>query len=148
MKEADLTIGQKPDNRSARSGGRFRPQMMLIEKGKTYRDNDCAVAAGATNGHIKVITDRGGDILGATIVGARRRPKTSPPGGRSPSTKTEYRSYCRCYYAISELCRGGKTRRDDIFHSKFDVTGDGTHHSVAAPFWINAGTALPDKALT
>ena len=35
-----------------------------------YRENDRAVAAGATNGHIKVITDRRGGILGVTIVGA------------------------------------------------------------------------------
>jgi len=35
-----------------------------------YRENDRAAAAGAMNGHIKVITDRRGDILGATIVGA------------------------------------------------------------------------------
>ena len=35
-----------------------------------YRENDRALATGATNGHIKVITDRQGDILGATIVGA------------------------------------------------------------------------------
>jgi pyruvate/2-oxoglutarate dehydrogenase complex dihydrolipoamide dehydrogenase (E3) component len=35
-----------------------------------YRENDRAVATGATEGHIKIITDRRGDILGATIVGA------------------------------------------------------------------------------
>ncbi len=35
-----------------------------------YRENDRAVAAGATDGHIKVITDRQGGILGVTIVGA------------------------------------------------------------------------------
>ena len=35
-----------------------------------YRENDRAVATGATNGHIKVITDRRGGILGVTIVGA------------------------------------------------------------------------------
>jgi len=35
-----------------------------------YRDNDRAQATGATDGHIKVVTDRRGDILGATIVGA------------------------------------------------------------------------------
>jgi pyruvate/2-oxoglutarate dehydrogenase complex dihydrolipoamide dehydrogenase (E3) component len=35
-----------------------------------YRENDRALATEATNGHIKVITDRRGDILGATIVGA------------------------------------------------------------------------------
>jgi pyruvate/2-oxoglutarate dehydrogenase complex dihydrolipoamide dehydrogenase (E3) component len=36
----------------------------------SYRENDRAQATGATNGHIKIITDRRGDILGATIVGA------------------------------------------------------------------------------
>jgi pyruvate/2-oxoglutarate dehydrogenase complex dihydrolipoamide dehydrogenase (E3) component len=35
-----------------------------------YRENDRAWTERATRGHIKVITDRGGDILGATIVGA------------------------------------------------------------------------------
>ena len=36
----------------------------------SYRENDRAITAGAINGHAKVITDRNGDILGATIVGA------------------------------------------------------------------------------
>jgi pyruvate/2-oxoglutarate dehydrogenase complex dihydrolipoamide dehydrogenase (E3) component len=36
-----------------------------------YRENDRAAATGATAGHIKVITDAGGHILGATIVGAQ-----------------------------------------------------------------------------
>jgi pyruvate/2-oxoglutarate dehydrogenase complex dihydrolipoamide dehydrogenase (E3) component len=36
-----------------------------------YRENDRAAATGATAGHIKVITDAGGQILGATIVGAQ-----------------------------------------------------------------------------
>jgi pyruvate/2-oxoglutarate dehydrogenase complex dihydrolipoamide dehydrogenase (E3) component len=35
-----------------------------------YRENDRAKAAGATDGHVKVVTDRSGTILGATIVGA------------------------------------------------------------------------------
>jgi pyruvate/2-oxoglutarate dehydrogenase complex dihydrolipoamide dehydrogenase (E3) component len=35
-----------------------------------YRENDRALCTQATKGHIKVITDRRGDILGATIVGA------------------------------------------------------------------------------
>ena len=36
-----------------------------------YRENDRAVSAGTTSGHVKVITDRAGAILGATIVGAQ-----------------------------------------------------------------------------
>jgi pyruvate/2-oxoglutarate dehydrogenase complex dihydrolipoamide dehydrogenase (E3) component len=36
-----------------------------------YRENDRAAATGATAGHIKVITGSGGQILGATIVGAQ-----------------------------------------------------------------------------
>ncbi len=35
-----------------------------------YRENDRALATGATAGHIKIVTDRNGGILGATIVGA------------------------------------------------------------------------------
>jgi pyruvate/2-oxoglutarate dehydrogenase complex dihydrolipoamide dehydrogenase (E3) component len=35
-----------------------------------YRENDRALATEATNGHIKVITDRRGYILGVSIVGA------------------------------------------------------------------------------
>ena len=35
-----------------------------------YRDNHRARTAGATNGHVKIVTDRRGAILGATIVGA------------------------------------------------------------------------------
>jgi len=34
-----------------------------------YRENDRALAERATEGHIKIITDRTGEILGATIVG-------------------------------------------------------------------------------
>jgi pyruvate/2-oxoglutarate dehydrogenase complex dihydrolipoamide dehydrogenase (E3) component len=36
-----------------------------------YHDNDRAQAEGVTHGHIKVVTDRRGHILGATIVGAQ-----------------------------------------------------------------------------
>jgi pyruvate/2-oxoglutarate dehydrogenase complex dihydrolipoamide dehydrogenase (E3) component len=36
-----------------------------------YGENDRAAATGATLGHIKVVTDGGGQILGATIVGAQ-----------------------------------------------------------------------------
>jgi pyruvate/2-oxoglutarate dehydrogenase complex dihydrolipoamide dehydrogenase (E3) component len=36
-----------------------------------YGENDRAAATGATVGHIKVVTDGGGQILGATIVGAQ-----------------------------------------------------------------------------
>lgn len=36
----------------------------------SYRDNDRAQAEGKTRGHIKVVTDRKGAILGVTIVGA------------------------------------------------------------------------------
>jgi pyruvate/2-oxoglutarate dehydrogenase complex dihydrolipoamide dehydrogenase (E3) component len=35
-----------------------------------YRENGRAQATGATNGHVKIVTDSRGDILGATIVGA------------------------------------------------------------------------------
>jgi pyruvate/2-oxoglutarate dehydrogenase complex dihydrolipoamide dehydrogenase (E3) component len=36
-----------------------------------YRENDRALTAGASNGHIKVITDAKGEVLGASIAGAQ-----------------------------------------------------------------------------
>jgi pyruvate/2-oxoglutarate dehydrogenase complex dihydrolipoamide dehydrogenase (E3) component len=36
-----------------------------------YRENDRAQVERTTEGHIKIVTDRAGDILGATIVGPR-----------------------------------------------------------------------------
>lgn len=38
-----------------------------------YRENDRAQACGATAGHIKIVTDRRGAVLGATIVGPGAR---------------------------------------------------------------------------
>ena len=35
-----------------------------------YRENDRAVATGTTEGHIKIVTNRRGEIVGVTIVGA------------------------------------------------------------------------------
>ena len=100
-----------------------------------YRENDRALATEATNGHIKVITDRRGDILGATIVGARRRrnDRRLDAGDRA---KAQYPRLCRPDRALSGLWGGGKTRRHDIFHAGFDEYSGASHHRVAAPSWL------------
>jgi pyruvate/2-oxoglutarate dehydrogenase complex dihydrolipoamide dehydrogenase (E3) component len=43
-----------------------------------YFENDRAQIERTTAGHIKIVTDRGGDILGATIVGARAAESITP----------------------------------------------------------------------
>ena len=43
-----------------------------------YRENDRAHVDRATDGHIKVVTDRNGEILGATIVGAHAAETIAP----------------------------------------------------------------------
>ena len=43
-----------------------------------YRENDRAHVDGATDGHIKVVTDRNGLILGATIVGSHAAESIAP----------------------------------------------------------------------
>jgi pyruvate/2-oxoglutarate dehydrogenase complex dihydrolipoamide dehydrogenase (E3) component len=43
-----------------------------------YRENDRAQAERATQGHVKVVTTRGGRILGATIVGAQAGESIAP----------------------------------------------------------------------
>ncbi len=44
----------------------------------SYRENDRAHVDGTTDGHIKVVTDRDGLILGATIVGAHAAESIAP----------------------------------------------------------------------
>ena len=100
-----------------------------------YRENDRARATGATHGHIKIVTDRKGTILGATIVGAGGIGKYRGLDARH-KPKAEYRGLCRCYRAVSDLCRGGQTRRDDLFHPRFDESSGASHHRVAASFWL------------
>jgi pyruvate/2-oxoglutarate dehydrogenase complex dihydrolipoamide dehydrogenase (E3) component len=56
-------VGLTEDEARAESG-----QIRVLRA--PYRENDRAQATGATAGHIKIITDRRGAILGASIVGA------------------------------------------------------------------------------
>ena len=100
-----------------------------------YRENDRAQAERMTEGHIKVITDRAGEILGVTIVG--------PGAGEAIaawtlaiSRKAQYPRHGRRRCSLSELCRGGKTRRHDLFHPRFDDSADASHHAVAASYEI------------
>jgi pyruvate/2-oxoglutarate dehydrogenase complex dihydrolipoamide dehydrogenase (E3) component len=44
----------------------------------SYRENDRAQASGATNGHIKIVTDRRGGIRGVTLVGVAAAGKHRP----------------------------------------------------------------------
>ncbi len=60
LAQAGLTEAQ------ARSAG-FKIRIMRW----SYHDNDRAQAERATHGHIKLVTDKKGNILGATIVGAQ-----------------------------------------------------------------------------
>ena len=66
-----------------------------------YRDNDRAQAEHATDGHIKVVTDRAGQILGATIVGAHAG-ETITPWALAISQKLNIR-------AVADLAVPGPT---------------------------------------
>ena len=107
-----------------------------------YRENDRARATGATNGHIKIVTDRKGDY-------SRRHHRRGGGVGKyrgldaRHKPKAEYRGLCRCYRAVSDLCRGGQTRRDDLFHSRFDEPSGASHHRVAASFWLISVSRKP-----
>jgi pyruvate/2-oxoglutarate dehydrogenase complex dihydrolipoamide dehydrogenase (E3) component len=76
----------------------------------------------------------------------RRGRKHRRLGARHPP-KTEYRGHCRGYCAVSDLCRGGKTRCHDLFHAEFDVTFGASHHRVAAPFGLKFRPRDASKAL-
>ncbi|HEX4042599.1 MAG TPA: dihydrolipoamide dehydrogenase, partial [Xanthobacteraceae bacterium] len=55
-------VGLTEDEARARAG-----RIRILRS--PYRENDRARATGATAGHIKIVTDRKGTILGTTIVG-------------------------------------------------------------------------------
>ena len=96
-----------------------------------YRENDRAHVDGATDGHIKVVTDRNGQILGATIVGAHAA-EINRPVDAGDQPKTEYPGTGGHGGALSNLCRGGKTRRDYLFHPRFDDAWHASHHGMVA----------------
>ena len=96
-----------------------------------YRENDRAQVERTTEGHIKIITDRAGEILGVTIVGPERR-RSHCRLDAGDQRKAQYPRHGRPRCSLSELCRGGKTRRHDLFHPRFDNSADASHHAVAA----------------
>ena len=111
-----------------------------------YRDNDRAQCTQATQGHIKVITDRRGDILGVTIVGAAASENIATWAlaiAQKLNIAPLPASSC-----LSGLCRGGKTRRHDLFHAGFDEFPCASHHRVAAPSWLIVGPAAWLKPMT
>ena len=65
------------------------------------------------------MTDRKGDILGATIVGAGAGEMIAA-WTLAITPKAQYPRLCRPDRALSDLWGGGKTRRHDIFHAGFD----------------------------
>ncbi len=121
----------RPDRRSG-AGGR---SAAFASCARAYGENDRARASGTTAGHVKIVTNRKGAILGATIVGAGAA-ETIAAWTLAILAKPEYRGHGRCYRAVSELCRGRQTGRDDLFHTWFDEPAGAAHHSLAASVWL------------
>ncbi len=92
---------------------------------------------GATNGHIKIVTDRKGDILGATIVGASASEKIAA-WTLAINQKLNIDAFADVIVTVSDLFRGRQTRRDDLFHTRFDEPSGAAHHRVAASFWLTS----------
>ena len=96
-------------------GGGARPFGAIRVLRWPYRENDRAQVERMAEGHIKIITDRAGEILGVTIVG--------PNAGEAIAAwtlaireKLNIRRHGQRRCSLSELCRGGKTSGHDLFH--------------------------------
>ena len=90
---------------------------------------------GATDGHIKVITDRNGNILGATIVGAAGR-RSIAVWTLAVSQKLNIRALAGVVGSVSDLCaRWQNGRRMTYFTPQFDERLGASHHRVAASLW-------------
>ena len=106
-----------------------------------YHENDRAQVEGTTAGHIKVVTDRRGRVLGATIVGAGRRGADHHLGAGSRQTR-QYPYISRYYNTLSDLGGDWKTRRHYIFHTRFDQPMGAAHHRLAAPLRLSRGARI------
>ncbi len=100
-----------------------------------YRENERAQTTAATDGHIKVITDRRGQNPGRH----HRRPASQRNHlglGAGGQPTTQYRRFRRADRALSDLRGGGKTGRHYLFYEEFDANTGASHHRVAASPWL------------
>ena len=84
-----------------------------------YHENDRAQAERETRGHIKVVTDRQGQILGATIVGAAAG-ELITTWTLAISQRLNIRAFAGIVVPYPTLSRDWKTRRHHLFHAAFD----------------------------
>ena len=89
-----------------------------------------------TAGHIKVVTDRRGSVLGATIVGAGAG-ELITTWTLAVSQTPQYPHVCWYYGALSDLGGDWKTRRHYLFHTQFDQPMGAAHHRLAAPLGLS-----------
>ena len=97
-----------------------------------YHENDRAQAERETRGHIKVVTNRRGRILGATIVGAAAG-ELITTWTLAISRKAQYSRRCRYHDAVSDLVGDWKAGRDYLFHAQFEEYFAASRHRLVAP---------------
>ena len=102
-----------------------------------YHDNDRAQTERETHGHIKVVTDRKGRILGATIVGAQAGELIATwvlaiAQGLNIKAMTGDR------IALSDLVGNRQTRGHRLFYAQFDEPNAAAHHSLGCEFSVEA----------
>ena len=100
-----------------------------------YRDNDRAQAERETRGHIKVVTDPKGLILGATIVGAAAGEQITA-WTLAINQGLNIRAFAEIVDALSDLYGDRKTGGHHLLHATFDDHLGAAHFEPVALVWL------------
>jgi hypothetical protein len=96
------------------------------------------MATGATHGHIKIITDRRGDILGATIVGVAAAENIAI-WALAINQKLNIDALAGVIVPYPTYAEVGKRAVMTYFTRVFDQSAGAAHHKLAASFWLING---------
>ena len=109
-----------------------------------YHDNDRAQTERETRGHIKVVTNAKGLILGATIVGAAAGEQITA-WTLAISQRPQHSRFCRNCRAISDLYGDRKTGGHHLLHATFDDHLGAAHFESAALVWLRSRGHAHDR---
>ena len=102
-----------------------------------YHDNDRAQTERETRGHIKVVTNTKGLILGATIVGAAAGEQITT-WTLAISQRPQYPCFGRNCGALSDLYGDRQTGGHHLLHATFDDQLGAAHFEPAALVWLRS----------
>ena len=106
-----------------------------------YHENDRAQAEGTTVGHIKVVTNRRGKVLGATIVGAGAG-ELITTWALAIAKRSNISTFLGIIIPYPTLAEIGKRAAMTYFSPGFDQRVGAAHHRLYAPLRLSRGARI------